>query len=603
MDVNHMDIKPLLTDMQQGQQQQQSQQQSGGNVEFCLVCGDRASGRHYGAISCEGCKGFFKRSIRKQLGYQCRGTMNCEVTKHHRNRCQYCRLQKCLACGMRSDCKWGLRPSSSECLNYFPPLVSAVQHERKPIVDRKGDQMKMQTNAAGGGGGAASELEADTVVRRMKKETSESLSSGYLNFFQLNAFNLMNQTAGAGAAAHQQFEDSGGATDNSQPFIKLETGETATDLNGKAAKDLKEGSGLSIELMESFAQRLQLTESMNLIQMLESVIQLKGNKLQATGSLKNGGNDSDGNSDYNSDDDEPPATRPITEKNLPFKIQMPNLLPNMHYVCEIGSRLLFKTIDWLKDVELFQKLPAHQQTALLATNCTELFLIGLAQVIMTASLTVAQSVSLKNMVILSLVNHLKSLLLQSNETSAGGASGTAPVKSSDAQPDPSDHKQIRKMLEQIFVLNNFVDTVLEQQLDDIEFAHLKLVALFNPHKFYAQPQESRQSPLRRSKLERIHADVQRNLKSYEQSKTSDPTNERYTLLLSQILPVLGCFEAPCIEYLFFNHLVGHIRIEHVIPYILNLNSLNSFSLADLDKSGMAGEYGAFAEQKEKREKL
>jgi nuclear receptor subfamily 2 group C len=31
--------------------------------------------------------------------------MNCEVTKHHRNRCQYCRLQKCLACGMRSDCK------------------------------------------------------------------------------------------------------------------------------------------------------------------------------------------------------------------------------------------------------------------------------------------------------------------------------------------------------------------------------------------------------------------------------------------------------------------------------------------------------------------
>lgn len=76
------------------------------NIELCLVCGDRASGRHYGAVSCEGCKGFFKRSIRKQLGYQCRGQMNCEVTKHHRNRCQYCRLQKCLACGMRSDCKY-----------------------------------------------------------------------------------------------------------------------------------------------------------------------------------------------------------------------------------------------------------------------------------------------------------------------------------------------------------------------------------------------------------------------------------------------------------------------------------------------------------------
>lgn len=29
----------------------------------------------------------------------------CEVTKNHRNRCQYCRLQKCLSMGMRSDCK------------------------------------------------------------------------------------------------------------------------------------------------------------------------------------------------------------------------------------------------------------------------------------------------------------------------------------------------------------------------------------------------------------------------------------------------------------------------------------------------------------------
>lgn len=101
-------------------------------VELCVVCGDRASGRHYGAISCEGCKGFFKRSIRKQLGYQCRGSKNCEVTKHHRNRCQYCRLQKCLACGMRSDCKCYIR--NCFCFNF---IIPAVQHERKPIIDKK----------------------------------------------------------------------------------------------------------------------------------------------------------------------------------------------------------------------------------------------------------------------------------------------------------------------------------------------------------------------------------------------------------------------------------------------------------------------------------
>ena len=40
--------------------------------DLCVVCGDRASGRHYGVVSCEGCKGFFKRSMRKDQGYRCR---------------------------------------------------------------------------------------------------------------------------------------------------------------------------------------------------------------------------------------------------------------------------------------------------------------------------------------------------------------------------------------------------------------------------------------------------------------------------------------------------------------------------------------------------
>ncbi|KAL3109619.1 hypothetical protein niasHT_018817 [Heterodera trifolii] len=73
-----------------------------GSGELCVVCGDKASGRHYGAISCEGCKGFFKRSIRKQIAYVCRGSKDCPVTKFHRNRCQFCRLKKCLSTGMKT---------------------------------------------------------------------------------------------------------------------------------------------------------------------------------------------------------------------------------------------------------------------------------------------------------------------------------------------------------------------------------------------------------------------------------------------------------------------------------------------------------------------
>lgn len=69
----------------------------------CLVCGDRGTGKHYGIVACEGCKGFFKRSVRKKLKYSCQGNGACPVDKVHRNRCQSCRLNKCLTMGMRKE--------------------------------------------------------------------------------------------------------------------------------------------------------------------------------------------------------------------------------------------------------------------------------------------------------------------------------------------------------------------------------------------------------------------------------------------------------------------------------------------------------------------
>ncbi|XP_053719428.1 retinoic acid receptor RXR-beta-A isoform X4 [Synchiropus splendidus] len=70
---------------------------------LCSICGDRSSGKHYGVYSCEGCKGFFKRTVRKDLTYTCRDNKDCMVDKRQRNRCQYCRYQKCLAMGMKRE--------------------------------------------------------------------------------------------------------------------------------------------------------------------------------------------------------------------------------------------------------------------------------------------------------------------------------------------------------------------------------------------------------------------------------------------------------------------------------------------------------------------
>ncbi|KAG1704743.1 Nuclear receptor subfamily 2 group F member 1-A [Nymphon striatum] len=69
----------------------------------CVVCGDKSSGKHYGQFTCEGCKSFFKRSVRRNLNYTCRGSRNCPIDQHHRNQCQFCRLKKCLKMGMRRE--------------------------------------------------------------------------------------------------------------------------------------------------------------------------------------------------------------------------------------------------------------------------------------------------------------------------------------------------------------------------------------------------------------------------------------------------------------------------------------------------------------------
>ncbi|KAK3087006.1 hypothetical protein FSP39_000256 [Pinctada imbricata] len=69
-------------------------------VLTCGICNDRATGLHYGIITCEGCKGFFKRTVQNKREYTCVGSGNCEINKMQRNRCQFCRFKKCLQMGM-----------------------------------------------------------------------------------------------------------------------------------------------------------------------------------------------------------------------------------------------------------------------------------------------------------------------------------------------------------------------------------------------------------------------------------------------------------------------------------------------------------------------
>ncbi|CAH8828535.1 unnamed protein product [Trichobilharzia szidati] len=72
-------------------------------MRLCVVCGDKSSGFHYGVTTCEGCKGFFRRAIQGNQSYTCSRDGTCEINKTLRNKCQQCRLLKCIAVGMSKD--------------------------------------------------------------------------------------------------------------------------------------------------------------------------------------------------------------------------------------------------------------------------------------------------------------------------------------------------------------------------------------------------------------------------------------------------------------------------------------------------------------------
>nr|NP_724456.1 ecdysone receptor, isoform A [Drosophila melanogaster]NP_724457.1 ecdysone receptor, isoform D [Drosophila melanogaster]NP_724458.1 ecdysone receptor, isoform E [Drosophila melanogaster]AAF57278.3 ecdysone receptor, isoform A [Drosophila melanogaster]AAG22334.2 ecdysone receptor, isoform D [Drosophila melanogaster]AAM68346.1 ecdysone receptor, isoform E [Drosophila melanogaster] len=122
--------------------------------ELCLVCGDRASGYHYNALTCEGCKGFFRRSVTKSAVYCCKFGRACEMDMYMRRKCQECRLKKCLAVGMRPEC-------------VVPENQCAMKRREKKAQKEKDKMTTSPSSQHGGNGSLASGGGQDFVKKEI----------------------------------------------------------------------------------------------------------------------------------------------------------------------------------------------------------------------------------------------------------------------------------------------------------------------------------------------------------------------------------------------------------------------------------------------------
>ncbi|KAL4232321.1 zinc ion binding [Mactra antiquata] len=69
----------------------------------CRVCGDKALGFNFNAMTCESCKAFFRRNAIKDKVPACLFQGNCVIDQRTRRFCSNCRLNKCYEVGMKRE--------------------------------------------------------------------------------------------------------------------------------------------------------------------------------------------------------------------------------------------------------------------------------------------------------------------------------------------------------------------------------------------------------------------------------------------------------------------------------------------------------------------
>uniref|UniRef100_A0A8C8HSU5 Nuclear receptor subfamily 2 group C member 2 n=1 Tax=Oncorhynchus tshawytscha TaxID=74940 RepID=A0A8C8HSU5_ONCTS len=474
-------------------------------VEYCVVCGDKASGRHYGAVSCEGCKGFFKRSVRKNLTYSCRSNQDCVVNKHHRNRCQFCRLRKCLDMGMKME---------------------SVQSERKPIdlprerpvnCAASTEKIYIRKNLM------SPLIATPTFITDSDGSRSSLLDPGML----VNIQQPLIQADGTLLLATDTKSESGqgdlGTLASVVTSLANLTDSLSESLNNSDTSDDQQEEQSASEITRAFdtlAKALNPSESgvgQNLAEGGECV---GGATIQVI-----------------SRDQVTPLIEVegplLTDTHVSFKLTMPSPMPdylNVHYICESASRLLFLSMHWASSIPAFSALGQESNTSLVRACWNELFTLGLAQC--------AQIMSLST-ILEAIINHLQNSI----------------------QDDKVSAERVKLVMEHIWKLQEFCNSMAKMETDSYEYAYLKAIVLFSP---------DHPGLNSCSQIVKFQEKAQMELQDYVQKTYPDDTY-RLTRILMR-LPALRLMSSSITEELFFTGLIGNVPIDSIIPYILKMET-------------------------------
>ncbi|KAM4563873.1 nuclear receptor subfamily 2 group C member 2 isoform 1-T1 [Odontesthes bonariensis] len=487
-------------------------------VEYCVVCGDKASGRHYGAVSCEGCKGFFKRSVRKSLTYSCRSKQDCVINKHHRNRCQFCRLRKCLNMGMKTE---------------------SVQSERKPI-----DVVPRERHANCAASTQKIYIRKDlnspliatpTFISDTDTDGSRSVENSATDKHQASSLldqgMLVNiqqpviQTDGTLLLATDSKIDSGqgdlGTLANVVTSLANLSDSLKENLNNGDASDSQREEQSASEITRAFDTLAKVFNPPDV-----AVEQNMAEKCAGGTTIQLIGRDQ-----------ETPIIEVegplLTDSHVGFKLTMPTPMPeylNVHYICESASRLLFLSMHWARSIPAFSALGQEANTSLVRACWNELFTLGLAQCAHVMNLST---------ILAAIINHLQSSI----------------------QDDKLSGERVKQVMEHIWKFQEFCNSMTRLETDSYEYAYLKAIVLFSPD--HPGVDSSGQ-------IEKFQEKALMELQDYVQKTYPDDTY-RLTRILTR-LPALRLMNPSITEELFFTGLIGNVSIDSIIPYILKMET-------------------------------